>query len=89
VSKANAYKRLQKSSIHCIVANDRIIMKQIVVNGNFRHKEFGIKAGFWSLSCLPIQQTKAGIKVRLVNRIINIDALFIIEASDETILEQE
>jgi hypothetical protein len=32
---------------------------------------------------------KAGIKVRLIIRIINIDALFIIEASDETILEQQ
>jgi hypothetical protein len=71
------------------VANDRIIMKQMVVNGNFRHKEFGIKAGFRSLSCLPTQYMKAGIKVRLVIRIINIDALLIIEAFDETILEQQ
>jgi hypothetical protein len=46
VIKETAYKRLEKSSMDCITANDSIIITQIVVNGSFFHKEFGIKAGF-------------------------------------------
>lgn len=41
-------------------------MIHILVKGKFLHNEFGIKAGFWSRSCLPTHKTKIGISNRLM-----------------------
>ena len=63
-------------------------MRHTVVNGNFRHNEFGIKAGFCSRSCLPTQRTKTGIINRLtVNSAITL-ACLIYEVLVEVILSE-
>lgn len=61
-------------------------MRHILVNDNFRHNEFGIKAGFCSLSCLPTHSTKTGISNRLTVNSAMTSACPIYEALVEIIL---
>lgn len=43
-------------------------MRHILVNGNFLHNEFGIKAGLCSRPCLPTQRMKTGTSSRLMEK---------------------
>lgn len=59
------YNKLTNSSILCITAKDRSTMRQMVVKALFFQMEFGIRAGFCILSCLPHQKMNAGTRARL------------------------
>ena len=63
-------------------------MRHILVNGNFRHNEFGIKAGFCSRSCLPTHRTKTGISNRLTGNSAMTLASPIYEVLVENILSE-
>lgn len=71
----------------CITANDRSIIKQIVVNGLFFQMEFGINAGFPNFSCRPTQKMNAGTSAKLTLNSAALVGWRMFSMSDVTILD--